>query len=158
MEQQTDLIISNINTKEVIGKTINIYCIYKRIYNIIKNLQTKCMKNEWIRSSFVLDTISLKQISPFTQSLWCFETRGHLPHRIKWFIAWKWSTQGRVLQTTQCLFLSLWHKMKHKIFSGGEFFFLSCFLWMRDYELLYVTKQVLCFSNNCYAQTNWFKN
>ena len=26
----TDLIISNINTKEVIGKTINIYCIYKR--------------------------------------------------------------------------------------------------------------------------------
>ena len=29
-EQYTDLRISNINTKEAIGKTINIYCIYKR--------------------------------------------------------------------------------------------------------------------------------
>ena len=29
---------------------------------------------------------------------------------------------------------------------------------MRDYELLYITEQALCFSNNYCAQTNWLKN
>ena len=89
---------------------------------IIKNSQTKCVKDEWFRSSLVFDTISLKQISPFTQSLWCFETHERLPPRIKWSTAQKRSTQGHALQTLQCLFLSLWHKMKcTKIFSVREF-------------------------------------
>ena len=83
---------------------------------------------------------SLKQISPLTQSLWCFETHRRLPPRIKWSAVRKQSTQGRALRTTQCLFLSLWHKMKmHKIFSLGEssekYFFYE---WgtMKNYMLL----------------------
>ena len=106
---------------------------------IIKNSQTKCVKDEWFRSSLVFDTISLKQISPFTQSLWCFETHERLPPRIKWSTAQKRSTQGHALQTTQCLFLSLWHKMKCKKYSHLESFLKSGFYeWgiMNYYMLL----------------------
>ena len=111
----------------------------RRNLQIIKNSQTKCVKDEWFKSSLVFDTISLKQIPPLTQSLWCFETHGYLLPRIKWSTTRKWSTQGCALRITQCLFLSLWHKMKmHKIFSPGEFFWKSSFYeWtMKNYTLL----------------------
>ena len=51
-------------------KIINKYWIYiRRNLQIIKNSHTKCVKDEWFRSSLVFDTIFLKQISPLTQSL-----------------------------------------------------------------------------------------
>ena len=124
---------------------LNIYI--RRNLQIIKNSQTKCVKNKWFRSSLVFDTISLRQISPFTQSLWCFETNGHLPPKIKWSTVQKRSTQGYTLWTTQCLFLSLWHNMN----AHWESFLKSGFLWMRDYENLYITEQTLCFNDNYYA-------
>ena len=105
---------------------------------IIKT-QTKCVKDEWFRSSLVFDTISLKQISPFTQSLWCFKTHERLPPRIKWSTTRKWSTQCRVLQTTQYLFLSLCYKMKCTKYSHWESFLKSSFYeWgtMKNYKLL----------------------
>ena len=48
----------------------------KRNLQIIKNSQTKCLKDKWFRSSLVFDTISLKQISLLTQSvvLWDLPT------------------------------------------------------------------------------------
>ena len=100
------------------------------------------MKDEWIRSSLVFDTISLKQISLLTQSLWCFKTHRRLPPRIKWSTTRKRSTQGHTLRTTQCLFLSLWHKMNAQKYSHSEsfFFFLksSFYEWgtMKTYTLL----------------------
>ena len=108
---------------------------------IIKNSPTKCVKDEWFRSSLVFDTFSLKQISPLTQSLWCFKTRGHLPPKIKWFTARKWSTQGLALRTTQCLFLSLWHKMKctkKNILTRRVFLKSSFYEWgiKKNYTLL----------------------
>ena len=54
------------------------------------------MKDEWFRSSLVFDTISLKLILCLMQSLWCFETHGSPPLRIKWSIAQKRSTQDCV--------------------------------------------------------------
>ena len=108
---------------DVIDKSINKYWIYiRRNLQIIKNSQTKCVKNECFRSGLVFDTISLKQISPLTQSLLCFKTHGRLPPRIKWSTTWKRSTQGRALRTTQCLFLSLWHKMNAQKYSHCESF------------------------------------
>ena len=116
---------------------IYIYIYIWRNLQIIKNSQTKCVKDEWFKSSFVFDTISLKKISPLTQSLWCFETHGRLPPRIKWSIAWKWSTQDCALQTTLCLFLSLWHKMKcTKIFSLLEFFWKVVFMNERLWKII----------------------
>ena len=41
----------------------------------IKNSQTKCIKDEWYRSNIVFDTIFLKQISPFTQSMVLWDLR-----------------------------------------------------------------------------------
>ena len=59
-EQHTNLNI-NKNTNRYGRRAINKYWIYIRInLQIIKNSQTKCMKNEWFRSSIVFDTISLK--------------------------------------------------------------------------------------------------
>ena len=76
----------------------------------------------------VFYTISLKQISSLTQLLWCFETHGRLSPKIKLSTVRKWSTQDCALRTTQCLFLSLWHKMnKQKLFSRWEFFLKSLF-------------------------------
>ena len=92
--------------------------------------------------SLVFDTISLKRISPLTQSLWHFETHKRLPPRIKWSTARKLSTQGCALQTTQCLFLSLWHKLNAQKYSHFESFFLflksSFYEWgtMKTYTLL----------------------
>ena len=51
------------------------------------------------------------------------------------------------------LSLSLTQNEMHKILSLGEFFEKK-FLWMRDYEKLYVIEQTLYFSNNCCVQTN----
>ena len=125
---------------------------------IIKNSQTKCVKDEWFRSSLMFDIIFLKQISPHTQSLWCFETHGRLPPRIKWSIAWKWSTQDCALQTTLCLFLSLWQKMNaQNILTIGEFFLKVLFLWMKDYEIIRNLKLKHCFRDSCCIQTYWLK-
>ena len=51
-------------------------------------------KDEQLRSSLVFYTISLKQISPLTLSLWCFETLGRLPPRIKWSNSTKMKHSG----------------------------------------------------------------
>ena len=116
------------------------------------------MKNEWFRSSLVFDTISLKQISPLTKSLWCFETHGRLPLKIKWSTARKRSTQSRALRTTQCLFLSLWHKMNaQNILTILEFFLKSSLSWMRDYEIIRNLKLKHCFRDNCCIQTYWLR-
>ena len=125
----------------------------KRNLQIIKNSQTKYMKNEWFRSSLVFDTISLKKISPLTQSLWCFKTHGRLPPGIKWSTGRKQNTQGRVLQTTQCLFLSLWHKMNAQNIITRRVFSKSFFSWRRDYEIIRNLKLKHCFRDNYCIQT-----
>ena len=55
---------------------------------IIKNLQTKCMKDKWFRSSFEFDTISLKQILPLTQSV------------VLWN-SWTFATQDKMIYNTE---------------------------------------------------------
>ena len=130
----------------------------RRNRQIIKNSQTKCMKDEWFRSSLVFDIISLKQISPLTQSLWCFETHGRLPPRIKWSTTRKRSTQGRALRTTQCLFLSLWHKMNaQNILTMRVFLKKKKNSWMRDHEIIHNFKLKHCFKDNSCIQTYWLK-
>ena len=103
------------------------------------NSQTKCVKNEWFRSSLVFDIISLKQISPLTQLLWCFETHRHLPPKIKWSTVWRKSTQGPCSTNySMSLSLSLTQMNAQNIFSLQEFlqncFFMNERLW--KYTLL----------------------
>ena len=62
------------------------------------------------------------------------QCHGRLAPWIKLSIARKRSTQGRALRTTQCLFLSLWHKMNaQNILTGRVFskisFFMNEGLW-----------------------------
>ena len=103
-----------------------------RNLQIIKNSQTKCVKDELFRSSLVFDTIFLKQISPLTQLLWYFETHKCLPPGIKWSTTRKRSTQGCALRTTQCLFLSFWHKMKCTKYSHCRRVFSEKFSFMNE--------------------------
>ena len=126
---------------------------------ITKNSQTKCVKDEQFRSSLVFDTISLKHISSLTQLLWCFETHRCLPPKIKWSATWKRSTQDRALRTTQCLFLSLWHKMTaQKYLTRKIFLRKNSFSWMRDYEIIRNLKLKHCFRDNYCIQNYWLKN
>ena len=70
---------------------------------------------------------------------WCFETRGRLSLRIKWSTTRRRSIQGRALRITQCLFLSLWHKMKCTKYSHWKSFLKSSFYeceTMKNYTLL----------------------
>ena len=89
--------------------------------------------------------------------MWYFKTHGHLLSRIKWSIARKRSTQGRALWTTQCLFLSLWHKMNVQNILTRRVFSKSSFSWMRDYEVIRNLKLKHCFRDYCCIQTYWLR-
>ena len=92
-------------------------------------------KDEQLRSSLVFYTISLKQISPLTLSLWCFETLGCLPPRIKWSNNMKMKHSGSCSTNySMPLSLSLTQKgMNQKFLTGRvfseKFFFMNEGLW-----------------------------
>ena len=95
----------------------------KRNLQIIKNSQTKCLKDKWFRSSLVFDTISLKQISLLTQSvvLWDLPTSAFQDKMI-------YSTEKKHTRSVLCELLyvsfSLFDsKCTKNIFSLEEFFF-----------------------------------
>ena len=116
---------------------MNIY--NKRLTNKMFERMNNAWKDEQLRSSLVFYTISLKQILSLTQSLWCFETCGHLLFRIKWSTRTK-TKQSRSCSTNYSMSLSLfltqneWIKniLTLIVFFWKKFFFF--FSWMRDYE------------------------
>ena len=160
-EQYTDLKLNN-NTNKYNKQILNINNKKSannwRLTDQMLEMMNNAWKNEQLRSSLVFYTISLNQISPLTLSLWCFETRGRLPPRIKWSSARKRSIQGHALRTTQCLFLSLWHKMNAQNILTERVFSKKYFLWMWDNETIRNLKLKHCFRDNCCIQTYWLKN
>ena len=114
------------------------------------------MNNAWkdkqLRSSLVFYTISLKQISPLTLSLWCFETRGRLPPRIKWSNIMK-KKHSRSCSTNYSMSLFLSHKMNEPKISLGEFSLKSSFSWINDNETIRNLKLKHCFRDDYCAQT-----
>ena len=130
----------------------------KRNLQIIKNSQTKCLKDKWFRSSLVFDTISLKQISLLTQSvvLWDLPTSAFQDKMI-------YSTEKKHTRSVLCELLyvsfSLFDsKCTKNIFSLEEFFFFFLNLFHKWGTMhIYVTEQTHYFKNNCCIQTYWLK-
>ena len=130
----------------------------KRNLQIIKNSQTKCLKDKWFRSSLVFNTISLKQISLLTQSvvLWDLPTSASQDKMI-------YSTEKKHTRSVLCELLyvsfSLFDsKCTKNIFSLEEFFFFFLNLFHKWGTMhIYVTKQTHYFKNNCCIQTYWLK-
>ena len=60
----------------------------RRNLQLIKNLQAKCVKDKWFKSSLVFDIISLKQISPLTQSVVLWDSRAS-------------ASQGKMIYSTE---------------------------------------------------------
>ena len=118
---------------------------------IIKNSQTKCVKDEWFRSSLVFDTISLKQISLLTQFMVLWDSRTSAP-RIKWSTTRRRSTQGPCSANySMSLSLSLTQMNAQNIVSGRVFskvVFINEGLW--KYTLL---NRHTVSENNCCIQT-----
>ena len=94
-------------------------------------------KDEQLRSSLVFYTISLKQISPLTLSLWCFETRGRLPPKIKLSNITK-KKHSKLCSTNYSmpLSLSLTQKMNEQKSHYESFFWKVLISWMRDHETI----------------------
>ena len=94
----------------------------RRNLQIIKNSQTKCLNDEWFRSSLVFDTISLKQILSLTQSmvLWDSQTSASQDKMI----------YNMEKKHTRFVFCEL-HYVSFSLFDSNEctkFFFLEEFL------------------------------
>ena len=111
-------------------------------------------KYKQLRSSLVFYTISLKQISPLTLSLWCFKTRGRLPPKIKWSNSMK-KKHSRLCSTNYSMPLSLsltqneWIKISHL----ESFLWKVLISWMRDNETIRYLKLKHRFRDYCCAQT-----
>ena len=118
-------------------------------------MMNNAWKDEQLRSSLMFYTIFLEQVSYLTQSLWCFETHGRLPPRIKWSNSTK-TKHSRSCSTNYSMPLSLsWLKMNEQKISLSERFFF--FMNERQWKI-YITEQTFCFSDNYCAQTNWLNN
>ena len=125
---------------------------------IIKNSQTKCVKDEWFRSSLVFDTISLKQISLLTQFMVLWDSRTSAP-KIKWSTTRRRSTQGPYsMNYSMSLSLSLTQMNAQKKFLSRRVIKKKK---KKNHEwgtmYIYITKQTHCFRNNCCIQNYWLK-
>ena len=123
----------------MIEKTINKYCIYiRRNLQIIKNSQTKCVKDKWFRSSLVFDTISLKQISPLTRSVILWDSQTSASHDKIIYSKEKKHTRSILCELLYVSFSLFDSNECTKILSLGEFlkklFFINEGLW--KYTLL----------------------
>ena len=126
-------------------------CLCKR-----NNIQIKCVKDEWFRSSLVFDIISLKQILLLTQSmaLWDSQTS---------------TSQNKMIYNTEKKHIrSVFYELLYvsfSLFDSNEctkyFLFarVSPKLFFHEWETMkiYITEQTHYFINNCCIQTYWLK-
>ena len=124
----------------------------------IEESQTRCLKGWTMRSSLVFYTISLKQISPLTLSLWCFEIRGRLPPKIKWSNDMKMKHLGSC-STNYSMPLSLSLTQMNELKSHWESFLRKKVLF-HEWEImkLYVTSNWNTISEITTMHRLWLNN